>query len=59
MTERRKDPYRVRRSSSSEFSRVTAMLKSDVEALTERVNVLEKELNIIKRKLKRTKSDEE
>lgn len=37
----RKDPYQVRRSSKSEFSRVTAMLKEDIKSLAERVALLE------------------
>jgi len=39
MSERRRsnNPYRVRRASPAEFSRVTAMLHADILALTEKV----------------------
>lgn len=59
MSEPRKDPYRVRRDSRAEFSRVTAMLKSDFDALNARVEILEEELKTLKRKFKRTKSEDE
>jgi len=55
--ERRKDQYRIRRSSKAEFSRVTWMLHTDVMALEEKVESLEKELKSIKNKLKRIKTE--
>ena len=55
--ERRKDPYKIRRSSASEFSRVTAMIHNDVEELTKRVEELEKELKSVKNSLKRKKTE--
>lgn len=39
----RKDPFRVRRGSTKEFSRVSAMMMSRIESLEARVAVLENE----------------
>jgi BMFP domain-containing protein YqiC len=40
------DPYRIRRSSKKEFSRVSSLLRSQVEKLEKRVALLEAKLGL-------------
>jgi len=44
----RKDPYKIRRNSAKEFSRVFAMMRDHLLALEERIEKLEKKQKRVK-----------
>lgn len=56
MAETRKDPRRVRRNSSKEFSRVSALLDEHINAVEDRVASLELEIAELREQIKKMKS---
>ena len=55
----RKDPFRIRRSSTKEFSRVTTMIRSILDDHEERLEALEKKKSRIRTKKPKEKKEEE